>query len=344
MTRFFLIIVLVFVLPITVSPGHSQQSDIPDLAGPCRGPKPPASIPELLIPGITLTALIAQSSSIHASIPFEFYRNKFRFKATINGQGCNMLLDNGSLWDELLFFGSPKIDSLGFRITGETTIGNTKADIAKNVTIEVNDAIFHDQTAVITRYDPNLPNPWEGFDGQISAAFFKNFIVRIDFDKTVVELIKPEHFVYKGAGQAFNMHPGPFDSRTMTADITVTNGEPVRLELLIDLGGLYPLYLPIGKDDRITLPPDACETSLGSGLFNQTGYIGTTKTIRFGNYTLHNVPTAFTIAGKNLNVYGNTMIGLPLLQRFNIIFDYFNEYIILEPTQSFYTPFNTEDW
>ena len=61
-------------------------------------------------------------------IPFEFHRNKFRFKAIINGCACNMLLDNGSLWDELLFFGSPKIDSIAFEITGETTFGNTKAD------------------------------------------------------------------------------------------------------------------------------------------------------------------------------------------------------------------------
>lgn len=40
------------------------------------------------------------------TIPFEFYSNKFRFKTSVNGRTCNMLLDNGSLWDELLFFGA----------------------------------------------------------------------------------------------------------------------------------------------------------------------------------------------------------------------------------------------
>lgn len=114
------------------------------------------------------------------------------------------------------------------------------------------------------------------------------------------------------------------------------------LDLLIDLGGLHPLYLPIGRNDRIKLPPDAVETSLGRGLFSQKGYLGTTQSVRFGDYALNNVPTAFTFVEKNANVYGNTMIGLPLLRRFNIIFDYSNERIILEPSKSFNNPFKAK--
>jgi hypothetical protein len=275
-------------------------------------------------------------------IPFEFYRNKFRFKATINGHACNMLLDNGSLWDELLIFGSPKVDSIGFEITGEMAIGNTKADIATGIIVGFKDVVFREQTAVITRYDANLPNLWKGFDGQVSATFFKHFVVRIDFDEAVIELIPPGQFTYTGTGRTFSMHPGPFASRTMSANIMTPNGKTVTLDLLIDLGGLHPLYLPIGRDDRITLPPDAVEASLGRGLFSQKGYLGTTQSVRIGDYTLKRVPTAFTIVEKNADVYGNTMIGLPLLRRFNVIFDYLNERIILEPSKSFNDPFEVE--
>ena len=75
-------------------------------------------------------------------IPFDFYRNKLRFKAKINGKECNMMIDNGSLWDELLFFGSPIVDSIGFIYSGETSIGFNKADISDNVKIEFDDIIF----------------------------------------------------------------------------------------------------------------------------------------------------------------------------------------------------------
>ena len=124
------------------------------------------------------------SNSGRIIIPFEFYRNKFRFRAEVNGRICEMLLDNGSLWDQLLFFGSPKVDSIGFDTTGEIAIGNTPADVAGGISVGFGDVIFHEQTAVITRYDPDLPNLWEGFDGQISATFFKHFVVRIDFDES----------------------------------------------------------------------------------------------------------------------------------------------------------------
>jgi len=50
---------------------------------------------------------------------------------------------------------------------------------------------------------------------------------------------------------------------------------------------------------------------------------------------LRDVPTAFQVVGQNSNIYGNTMIGLSLLRRFNVIFDYFKERIILEPSESF---------
>ena len=56
-----------------------------------------------------------------------------------------MMLDNGSLWDEILFFGSPKVDSLGFNFTEETAIGMIKADIDTNVTIRVNNIVFEKQ-------------------------------------------------------------------------------------------------------------------------------------------------------------------------------------------------------
>lgn len=272
-------------------------------------------------------------------IPFEFYRNKFRFQASINGHTCYLLLDNGSLWDELLFFGSPEVDALEFNISGETSLGNSKADIAENITVGFRDIVFHDQTAVITRYNPDLPNLWEGFQGQVSATFFKHFVVKIDFDNSVIELIPPDQFNYTGKGQSFSMQPGPFSSRTINADIITHEKKTVTLELLIDLGGLHPVYLAVGRDDGITLPSDAKETSLGEGLFSQKGYMATVPCIKLGDYSLYNVPTAFSVVEKNMSIYGNTMVGLPLLRKFNIIFDYFNERIILEPSQSFNQPF-----
>lgn len=266
-------------------------------------------------------------------IPFEFYKNKFRFKAEIKGKVFNMMLDNGVLWDELLFFGSPKIDSAGFNLTEETQFGITKADLDTNVTVVLENIIFKKQKAVVSRYDKTRPNMWEGFDGQFSATFFKHFIVKINFDESHIELIPPDEFSYSGNGQKFKMKIGPYNTRTIQANITLENNETTSIDLIIDIGGLHPVYLPLGKYENISLPSKAIESGLGSGFFYTKGYMARIKNISFGSYNLGGVLTAFTPVEKDADIFGNTMIGLPLLKRFNVIFNYFENEIILEPSK-----------
>jgi len=281
------------------------------------------------------------------TIPFELYRGKIRMTAKVNGRDCHLMIDNGSLWDQLLFFGSPKVDSLGLKYTAETVIGDSnvanpvRADIAPDVSLAFEDVVFTEQTAIVTRYDPRLPNLWEGTDGQVSATFFKHFMVRIDFDRSVIELLRPEEFddSDSDSGQALPMKPGPHDSRTIQADIKMEDGSQTSIDLLVDLGGLYPLYLPVGKYDSIRLPKDAVKSNLGAGLFRQEGFLGRVESIKLGKYVLDDVPTAFALVDKDTDVYGNTMIGFPLLQRFNVTFDYFKERLILEPSKAFDRPF-----
>lgn len=279
------------------------------------------------------------------TIPFELFRNNIRMKAQVNGKECYALIDNGSLWDELFFFGSPKVDGLGLNITGETTLGDPNAenpmvaDLASGISVEFEGVRFFEQSAVITRYIPGLPNPWEGSDFQVSAAFFKNFVVEINFDESVIRLIPPKKFVPAEGSQEIVMSPGPSDSRTIRADLVMSSGAKITLDLLLDIGGLYPLYLPLGKHDEIQLPEDAVESSLGIGGFGAArGHIGSIRSITLGEFVLEDVKVAFSKASKDSDVYGNTMIGLPLLRRFNITFDYFEERLIFEPSETFDKP------
>ncbi len=55
MTKFPSIILLVFLLLLSVSSGHSQQSDLLELAGPYLGQEPPGTKPEIFAPGIIST-------------------------------------------------------------------------------------------------------------------------------------------------------------------------------------------------------------------------------------------------------------------------------------------------
>jgi len=266
-------------------------------------------------------------------IPFELFGKNIRMSARVNGQECNVLLDNGSLWDDLLFFGSPNVDSLNLNIVGITNLGNSTAETASAIDLEFEGLTFTDQQAVILPYVEGLPNPWEGADLQVSSAFFKNFVVEINFDHKIIRLTKPEAYDYRGNGEVIDMTPDVFESRTSRIEIETHDGKIIELDLLLDLGGLFELYLPVGDSKEITLPPDAELKSLGTGGFGASeGYIGTVKEVRIGKYRLTDVEAAFVDVEAGESVYGNAMIGFPMFQRFNITFDYFNERMILEPS------------
>lgn len=276
-------------------------------------------------------------------IPFDIFKGEIRMKATINGRPCNLLIDNGSLWDEILFFGSKNVDSLNLEITEETAFGDSisqiSADVSSNFSVKFNDVTFNNQKAIITHYNPNLPNLWEGVDGQVSATFFKHFITKINFDELYIELIPPKKFKYKGKGTVLKMKEGPHNTRLVNTDITLKNSKTISLDLIVDLGGIHPIYLPLGSNDGIQLPENAVESVLGVFGRKNTGYIGRVDEIKLGKYKLDNVITAFKEVNENANEYGNTMIGMPLLNKFNLIFDYFSNRLILEPSRKFKEPY-----
>ena len=66
--------------------------------------------------------LSADSAQIR--FPFEIFRGDIRFRCRINDHDVHMLLDDGFMWDQLLFWGGPVVDSLGLNYDGEIAIGS----------------------------------------------------------------------------------------------------------------------------------------------------------------------------------------------------------------------------
>ena len=95
-------------------------------------------------------------------IPFEIFRDDILMIAEVKGKQLRMLIDNGSLWDQLLFFGSPRIDSLGLKMDDKIDEGGSgegepvRSDVASGVTIRFTDVEFTGQTAIITPYSSGV--------------------------------------------------------------------------------------------------------------------------------------------------------------------------------------------
>lgn len=279
-------------------------------------------------------------------IPFEIFRGDIRFQCKVNGHQTHMLLDDGFMWDELLFWGHPEVDSLGLIYDGEVSIGNDTTGLlasktASGITVTFPGVEFTDQTAIVTPESSGNSSMWWGSIGQLSATFFKHFVVDINFDKMIITLTEPNKFGYQGEGVAVPWEPLGFGPWSIPATLQIDDEREISMPLLMDLGYNDQLQLVVGGEHNITLPEKKLPVSLGFNIQRQEtrGYVGRLSGIDIGGYRVDDVIVGFVAAEHSDHTFSEAMIGLGLLSRFNLVFDYHNQRLFIEPNISFDNPF-----
>ncbi len=282
-------------------------------------------------------------------IPFTMHGSDIMMECEVNGVKCQMLIDNGVLWDELMFFGNETCDSLGFVLEGGgINVGGAgegeplMADGASGVKLSFPGIEFTDQPAVVMRKDAGMGNWWPGVEGQVSAVFFKHFVTEIDFDESVIVLHRPETFKYSGEGKVIPLKQLPDGSWMFPASVQVTKeGETVDGNLILDLGQGNAVDLYLGSHTGISLPANVKEKILGYGVQGPiTGHVGVAHSIMIDGYELSDVYAGFTEPDGRTDNGQVGMIGMSMFQRFKVIFDYPRARMILEPSRRFTEPFD----
>ncbi|UCE25200.1 MAG: PDZ domain-containing protein [Candidatus Zixiibacteriota bacterium] len=279
--------------------------------------------------------------------PFDVYRGDIRFECEVNGHKVRMLLDDGCMWDQLLFWGSPLIDSLGLEYDGDTSIGGpSDADAipsrtASNITVILPGVEFTDQTAVITSYSSGTSSMWQGSVGQVSATFFKHFVVDINFDSMLITLTEPGKFIYQGRGTEIPWKPMGFGPWSIPGSIVLSDGRSISMEFLMDLGYNRQLQLVTYSEHDITVPEPALPASLGFNIqrVETRGHVGRLASVNIGGHEIKDVLAEFVAKEHANHTFHEAMIGLGLLSRFNLVFDYYKQRLLVEPNGNFDEPF-----
>lgn len=174
-----------------------------------------------------------------------------------------------------------------------------------------------------------------GFD------LFKNFVVKIDFHKKILTLYPPERFRYKGKGEKIPITVEDAKPYLEAKAVWADNRE-VPIRVILDTGAGHALSLDMGTHQEIRLPDKIVRAQLGRGLNGTiSGSLGRLAKIRIGKYELEDVITSFPDTNsmaaqitKRVNRQGN--IGCELLRRFDVIFNYSGNYIVLKPNKKAY--------
>jgi len=280
-------------------------------------------------------------------VPFEIYHGDIRFQCEINGVEVYMLLDDGFMWDELLFWG-PQVDELDLNYTGELGPIGSPGDktsgppskTADGITVRFAGVEFTDEKAIVSPPGSWYQRAFVGSEGQFSGTFFKNFTVDINFDEMVITLIEPDEFSYMGSGKAVEWTPSGFGPRQIPVVFGLEGDRTVEMNVLMDLGYNNQFQIVTGGEHGFAMPGKTLIEKIDRGVGpTETFYQGRLPAVSIGGYELTDVLVALLPEDHSSMVFSEVMMGLNFLTRFNVVYDYHHNRIYLEPNKKFNTPF-----
>jgi hypothetical protein len=268
----------------------------------------------------------------------------------INDRGpFNFILDTGV---GLMVITEPKlVDSIS--ITNKRTIkmpglgeGNAyEAYVTPPLKIDIPGLTSYDVAAAILKIDHfNLSN-FVGIPihGLLGYEFFNNLAVKLDFIDSAITVYKPQNVRAFKRGTKI---PMTVESHKpyLQAMIKLPNGTQQLSKLVIDLGAGHPVSLE-NMIKKNGLPQKFVIANLGVGLSGPiSGFLSRIDEIDLGKYKMKKVITSFpndydeeTL--KFLSVARDGNLGVGILKRFTVIFDYHGNALYLKPNSNFNTPF-----
>ncbi|MES3019461.1 MAG: aspartyl protease family protein [Bacteroidota bacterium] len=275
-------------------------------------------------------------------VPFKMVKNLMIIKLVINGKGpFNFVLDTGV---GLFLISDPKlIDSLSIKnlrsinITGFGDGEPLSAFVTPSIDVEFGSTTAKALSAAILKKDIFELSNYVGMPvhGLIGYEFFNSFIVKINFTLSTLTVYKPETTYIPRKGYRV---PLMIEDRKpyLVSNIELTSGEKIPAKLILDTGAGHPISLETNGGVPFEVPKTNIAGNLGIGLTGPiSGYISRVKSLTLGKYTLNNVIAAFPdyddVGSKVYSVSRNGNMGITILKRFNVIFDYNESALYIKP-------------
>lgn len=193
----------------------------------------------------------------------------------------------------------------------------------------------------VNNYDILTSVYGEKIDGIIGYSFFRQFIVKIDFDTLEMEVFKPGEMKYPRQGTVLR----PAFTALPIQNATVKDARKIDFSFYFDTGaGLcFLMSEAFAKDSAILSKKRKMVRTQAEGMGGKLQMDMTVvKTLQVGNYKFRNVPTYIFRDYYNVTSYPfvGGLIGNDLLRRFNLIINYPQREIHLQPNTHFLDPFD----
>ncbi len=284
-------------------------------------------------------------------IPFHFIRNMLVIQLKINHCGpYNFILDTGCgamlITDPLL------VDSLNIKykkkvkVTGLGEGSDLNAWMVPTLDVNIKGIEAKGLSAAILTKDVLEISAFAGIPihGLIGYDFFNSFPVKVNFADSTITAFNPEKTpVWRKSNPVSLLIEGkkPY----INANVSFNQNINLPVKLLVDLGAGHSLSIENGWNNCNSMPAKfITAANLGVGLSGPiNGYMGRINQMAIGNYKFQQVITAFpdscSAMDKVFTVKRDGSIGVDVLKRFLILFDYPHNKLYLKPNCAYKTPF-----
>jgi hypothetical protein len=287
---------------------------------------------------VTVMSALAQTNSpvALAEVPLKSRTGDLLVETRINGSEPLLFkLDTGF---GVTTIHPNRVEALNLQRVGHMSIigiaGEEEADTYAKAVFDFGGASY------VPRRIASLPSEarrrWRKRDGILGEGFFRRFVVEIDVAKQRLRLFEPKTFQYQGSGEIL---PISFKKDTPIIDATITpqGRDPIAGHFEIDTG--CDGVLCIGHEfvvanhllDQGNPAPTDTRRGVGGGADIRSG---TLSELRMGKLVVNEPSANFFLEGSPAGEGQAGHIGLGVLERYKMIFDYSRLRIILEEQSS----------
>lgn len=281
-------------------------------------------------------------------IPFELRNNLIIVPVVLNGMlPLKFVVDTGVQTGILTQKAFSDILNLPYSkkyiIAGPGGEGFVEAYITNNVSLDLPGIHGTGHALLVLNEDYLELRNYLGTDvhGILGYELFSRFIVEINYEKKLLIVSSPTNFKPKRRYKRVKItveDTKPY----ITTDVVLANGEVIRAKLMMDSGASHGLLLEPQSDPRITVPAKSVSSQIGRGIGGAImGKVGRVRSLKVGEYVLEEPianfpdPNSYMDSLKIGKTARHGTIGGEILSRFNIVFNFSKEEILVKKNSSF---------
>lgn len=290
-----------------------------------------------------------QQGEMYAALPFKKVNEHILVKVKVNGAPMTFVLDSGAaatVITETAATNKLKLPkNKPVTISGQGNAGDPTAFVVHDVRIDAGDFFIKGMSVI---YAPTDAMPFDTydetyFDGVLGADFFNCCLVEINHDQQTLYLSKPGTEKTRQYNND-NWQKLAIDVHSNTPYLTtqINDGQSIKqVKVMLDTGSTGTLSLFAGTGD-FTLPEKTFVTRSTGISGDSTHHRGLLTELTFGNYKFTDFPTDFTTQGSNHQSGSHGVLGNQIMQRFNLVFDFTNQAIWVQPNKHYSNPIGVD--